>query len=206
MFKMNDIPILRSQLLKIIVVFILCTVSKSVQASMCFELFSKNVATEKTVRSSTKDIEVPLYSYITPQNIDSIFSHNYRRTDRDRFGCKAIVTKVPGQSVRVYFFPTGSGTKNWNIHHLDALSSALGVPADLVFPSYVPYVQGYQLTAYKVYGRWTVTQLEISSTLVYWHEMGPDYKPSRELDTEMLEALTSHIDENLRHFPIPSIN
>jgi hypothetical protein len=173
---------------------------------MCMDLFSKDLASGKMAPSSTEDLETPLYSYITAHNIDSIFSHNYRETEMDRFGAKAIVTKLPGQATRVYFFPTGKGTENWNIHHLDAIATALGVPVDLIFPTFVPYVQGYQFTAKKVDGRWKITQLEISSTLVYWHDMGPAYKPSRELDVEMLQTLNSHIDENLRYFPMPPID
>lgn len=193
---------------KIMGVFIFLTLVSSLGLAMqCRDIFSnRDFPLGKMVRSSTEEITVPLYSAVTLNNISSIFTHNYSGTEPSHFGCKAVVTNLPGEGPKVFFFPTGSGRESWNIHHVSAISAALNDPLEQLFYLRLPYIQGYQLTAQKINGQWKIIELDISSTLTYLHEMIPANAPNRQQEVTMLDALVSSIDEELRHFLRPQLS
>ncbi len=173
----------------------------------CRELFSsKDLPSNKKVRSSTKNLEVPLFTALTQQNVEQVFTHNYEHWDLSRFGAKAVVTSLPGEPVQVYFFQSGKRRKSWSIHHVDAISVALNDPTGLMYYLRLPYIQGYEMTAKIINGRWAIIRLDINSTLTYLHENQPAHRPSRELEEKMLKALILRIDEDLQRFPVPDID
>lgn len=188
-------------------VFIILTLlSSHSSAQQCRDIFSKrDLPLGKMVQSTKRHIAVPLYSSVTVNNISSIFKHNYHRNDQSKFGCKAVVTNIPGQGLNVYFFPTGSGRENWDIHHVSAVSVALNDPSGQLFYLRLPYIQGYQLTAKKENGQWRITALDISSTLTSLQETNSARAPNREQESAMLHALVSSIDDELRYFPLPDL-
>lgn len=193
--------------IKYLGVFILLThLSCSAQALQCAELFAnRDRPTHLRVQSTTEDKEVALYRAVTSNNIGEIFKHNYQRRDLRKFGAKAVVTSLPGQPTRVYFFPTGEGKQSWNIHHVDAITSALNESQSQSHLVNLPYIQGYEMTAQIINGKWAIIRLDIRSTLTYFHTKMPLRRPSREREEAMLRALISNIDEELQRFPLPSI-
>lgn len=177
------------------------------QALQCRELFtSKDRPSNKMVRSSTEDLEVPLYTALTSQNFEQIFTHNYEGWNLDRFGAKAIVTSLPGEPLQVYFFRSGEGKTSWNIHHVDAISVALNDSSGQLYYLRLPYIQGYEMTAKRINGRWAIIRLDINSTLTYLHKNQPSRRPTYELEEKMLRELISRIDEDLQRFPIPDLD
>ncbi len=210
--KTNQTQTRHSRPIKYLGVFIFLTLlcanaSATVSELTCKELFlNKDLPSDKLVRSTTKNREVALYPYLTPGNADQLFVHNYDWRNPTAFGVKAVVTKLPGESSQIYFFPTGKARKSWNIHHVDAISVALNDPHNQLYLLKLPYIQGYEMTAKKVNGRWVIVRLDIRSTLTYLHESQPARRPSREQEEEMLTALISRIDEDLQQFRRPSID
>jgi hypothetical protein len=183
---------------------LLCSHSLALQ---CQELFSsKDLPSNKRVRSSTEALEVPLYTALTLHNFEQVFTHNYDHWDLSRFGAKAVVTSLPGEPLQVYFFPSGKEKKSWNIHHVDAISVALNDPYGQLYYLRLPYLQGYEMTAKRINGRWAIIRLDINSTLTYLHANQPSRRPSLEREEEMLKALISRIDEDLQRFPMPDLD
>ncbi len=138
--------------------------------------------------------------------MNQLFVHNYDWRNPKAVGAKAVVTMLPGEAAQVYFFPTGRGRKSWNIHHVDAISVALNDPYNQLYLFKLPYIQGYELTAKQINGRWVIVRLDIQSTLTYLHENQPSQRPSRQQEVDMLTALISRIDEDLQQFRRPSID
>ncbi len=208
--KTNQTQTRHSRPIKYLGVFIFLTLlyaNASAGAFTCNELFlNKDLPSAQTVRSTTKDKEVPLYPYLTRGNADQLFVHNYDWRNPTAFGVKAVVTKLLGEAAQVYFFPTGKGRKSWSIHHVDAISVALNDPHNQLYYLKLPYIQGYEMTAKQINGRWVIVRLDIRSTLTYLHESQPSRRPSREQEEDMLNALISRIDEDLQQFRRPSID
>jgi hypothetical protein len=156
--------------------------------------------------SISREIESPMYSYITPRNAESLFRHNYSAGDLSLFGCKAVVAFLPGwKAPKVYFFATGENLKSWHMHHAKAASAVLGDSTSDIFYLYLPYLQGYELTAKNFNGQWKITRLDIQSSITNLQKNNERHRPSRQAEEQMLKALLNNIDPNMMSFSIPEL-
>ena len=70
-----------------------------------------------------KGTQVPVFERITRANAKFIFTHTYDPRQPHRFGAKAIAVRdiLTGRPT-VWFFPTDTGRRGYNVHHRDAAS------------------------------------------------------------------------------------
>lgn len=69
--------------------------------------------------------ETSLFSELSEDNIDTIFSFNYDGNDLNLFGAKAVAYETVSGKVEVFFFSQGIGRVGNNVHHRDVFSAIL---------------------------------------------------------------------------------
>lgn len=100
---------------------------------------SKTISVEETVPTMVGQVDTgktdraPVFSRITPENIEALFTHVYNpEQSSDLLGAKGILYRGVDGEWKVMMWPTGQGARGNSIHHRDAVASVLAHEAQLL--------------------------------------------------------------------------